>query len=283
MKFQHILWLLITIAIVPVGVNLILLCPTPLSIPVLGQPVEWISFWGNYASNIVYIVVTIYVLISTQKQTKIQMVTQIKSVQLQTRLENLRNQLIGNYKMFDLQSLSIAANYLRYGNYKDTVEILLKMNSNMEMQSNASCLYFSLENPSDEEVIYNDCIQEIMIPYGCLVNDLIFVLPIIEAEMREVPMSPQEIVDYTKQQYDYLMSNLVYDLKTRQYYEEGNSVLSKILNLEVNDDFSIVFNDILNKRLLDSVSIHSKKYKLIACTEQLLKSEERKMSKLLEG
>ena len=96
MKFQHILWLLITIAIVPVGVNLILLCPTPLSIPVLGQPVEWISFWGNYASNIVYIVVTIYVLISTQKQTKIQMVTQIKSVQLQTRLENLRNQLIGN-------------------------------------------------------------------------------------------------------------------------------------------------------------------------------------------
>ena len=69
MKFQHILWLLITIAIVPVGVNLILLCPTPLSIPVLGQPVEWISFWGNYASNIVYIVVTIYVLISTQKQT----------------------------------------------------------------------------------------------------------------------------------------------------------------------------------------------------------------------
>ena len=153
----------------------------------------------------------------------------------------------------------------------------------MEMQSNASCLYFSLENPSDEEVIYNDCIQEIMIPYGCLVNDLIFVLPIIEAEMREVPMSPQEIVDYTKQQYDYLMANLVYDLKTRQYYEEGNSVLSKILNLEVNDDFSIVFNDILNKRLLDSVSIHSKKYKLIACTEQLLKSEERKMSKLLEG
>ena len=70
----------------------------------------------------------------------------------------------------------------------------------MEMQSNASCLYFSLENPSDEEVIYNDCIQEIMIPYGCLVNDLIFVLPIIEAEMREVPMSPQEIVDYKKQQ-----------------------------------------------------------------------------------
>ena len=31
--------------------------------------------------------------------------------------------------MFDLQSLSIAANYLRYGNYKDAVEILLKMNS----------------------------------------------------------------------------------------------------------------------------------------------------------
>ena len=73
-----------------------------------------------------------------------------------------------------------------------------------------------------------------MIPYGCLVNDLIFVLPIIEAEMREVPMSPQEIVDYTKQQYDYLMSNLVYDLKTQgNTMEEGNSVLSKILNLEV--------------------------------------------------
>ena len=49
MKFQHILWLLITIAIVPVGVNLILLCPTPLSIPVLGQPVEW--QYCLYSSN----------------------------------------------------------------------------------------------------------------------------------------------------------------------------------------------------------------------------------------
>mgnify|MGYP003293262511 CR=1 FL=1 len=46
-------WILILIIILPTMVNLILVTPTPCSLTIAGNNVDWLSFWGCYLGAII--------------------------------------------------------------------------------------------------------------------------------------------------------------------------------------------------------------------------------------
>ena len=103
----------------------------------------------------------------------------IKYTQQQTWLESLRKQLIDNYRILDIQSFVIAVNEMQRGAYDKARSILLAINQNIEFQSQGSSLYFIIENPSEEEEAYKNCMSLFLAEYGTLIADLLFSLLLI--------------------------------------------------------------------------------------------------------
>lgn len=134
------------IVVTPVLINIILCCnnPLPWNIPIAGKIGDWVGFWGNYAGAIIGGLIALYVLRYTIKENAKIRESQVKTIkytQQQTWLENLRKQLIDNYKMFDMQSFSIATNAIGKGAYDDAVSILMSLNRNIEFQAHSSSLF----------------------------------------------------------------------------------------------------------------------------------------------
>lgn len=287
MKTKHcIIAILIAIVVCPIFINIIICCrnPLPWNVPIAGTSENWVGFWGSYAGAIVGGLITLYVLYHTIKENaKIRdsQVKTIKYTQQQTWLENLRKQLIDNYKMFDMQSFALATNAMRRGAYDNAVSILMSLNRNIEFQSHSSSLYFIVENPAPEEVEYDHCVTRIMIEYGTLINDLIFICPIIAAKTSDNPMSQKEIIETAEYYYGLLLDSIRFSPDMYNYFKV-NSALSKIVLLNDNEQFVQDFDDIVNNLLILSMKIHSRKYELIACTENVLRYEENRINQILK-
>ena len=160
MKIKHYILILLAIVATPIIVNFILYSNNPISnwLPTVGLPSEWIGFWGNVAGNILGGLIVLIVLHYTLKENTVLRETQIKTIkytQQQTWLDNLRQQLIGNYNMLDMQSLSIALYKLQNREYEEAQMSLLSLNRNIEFQTNSSSLYFLHDELSQEEQEYN--------------------------------------------------------------------------------------------------------------------------------
>lgn len=274
------------IVIVPIFINIILCCgnPLPWNIPIAGTSGDWVGFWGNYAGAIIGGLIALYVLYHTiTENAKIResQVKTIKYTQQQTWLENLRKQLIDNYKMFDMQSFSIATNAIHTGTYNEAISILMSLNRNIEFQSHSSSLYFIVENPAPEEAEYIDCVTRIMTEYGTLINDLIFICPIIASQASNKPMSQKAIIETAEQDYEVLLNSIRFTPNLYNYCKT-HSALSKIVLLEDNEQFEQNFNDIITNTLISSIQIHNRKYELIRCTENVLRYEDRRIQQILE-
>lgn len=184
MKEQHYFYILLAVIASPIIVNLILYSRNPISewLPTVGSLTEWIGFWGNVAGNILSGIIVLIVLHYTLKENAVLREAQIKTIkytQQQTWLDNLRQQVIGNYNMLDMQSLSIALYKLQQSEYEEAQMSLLTLNRNIEFQANSSSLYFLRNELSQEEQEYNDCLKRMMIEFGCLINDSIFFTSIL--------------------------------------------------------------------------------------------------------
>lgn len=209
----------------------------------------------------------------------------IKYTQQQTWLDNLRQQVIGNYNMLDMQSLSITLYKLQQGEYEDAQISLLSLNRNVEFQANSSSLYFLNENLSRAEQEYIDCLKRIMTEFGCVVNDSIFftsILPYLSTKPNMPVMTNEEIVELAKSSYNAVIESARLDAETQNYYSE-NSMIYRIIDLDPRDaEFSSKFNDLLLKHYKKFVVVHARKYELIACTENVLRYEERRINQILE-
>lgn len=274
------------IVIVPIFINIILCCgnPLPWNIPIAGTSGDWVGFWGNYAGAIIGGLIALYVLYHTITENAKIRESQIKTIkytQQQTWLENLRKQLIDNYNMFDMQSFSVAVNAIHTGAYNEAISILMSLNRNIEFQAHSSSLYFIVENPAPKEAEYIDCVIRIMTEYGTLINDLIFICPIIASRASGNPMSQKAIMETAEQAYEVLLDSMRFTPNFYNYYKT-HSALSKIVLLEDNEQFEQNFNDIINNTLISSIQIHNRKYELIACTENVLRYEERRINQILE-
>ncbi len=277
---------IVAIIIAPVLINIILCCnnPFPCNIPIAGKIGDWVGFCGNYAGAIIGGLIALYVLRYTIKENARIRDVQVKTIkytQQQTWLENLRKQLIENYKMFDMQSFSYVVNAMRRAEYGKAVSILTSLNQNTEFQAHSSSLYFIVENPAAEETEYNNCIMRIMAEYGTLINDLIFICSILGYEKLGNPMSQKEIIETAKQSYEILLNSTRF-VSYFYDYSKTHSALSKIVLLDDNEQFAQNFDNIVNNLLISGLQIYSRKYELIAFTENVLRYEERRINKILE-
>lgn len=271
MKKQHYFYILFAVIVSPIIVNLILYSSNPISewLPTVGSPTEWIGFWGNVVGNILGGIIVLIVLHYTLKENAVLREAQIKTIkytQQQTWLDNLRQQVIGNYNMLDMQSLSIALYKLQQGEYEDAQISLLSLNRNVEFQANSSSLYFLNENLSRAEQEYIDCLKRIMREFGCVVNDSIFftsILPYLSTKPNMPVMTNEEIVELAKSSYNAVIESARLDAKTQNYYSE-NSMIYRIIDLDPRDaEFSSKFNDLLLKHYKKFVVVHARKYELI--------------------
>ena len=290
MKKRNYLIILPVIIVLPIIVNCILHINNPISewLPTVGIPNEWIGLWGSYIGAIISGLIALYVLYHTITENAKIRETQVKTIkytQQQTWLDNLRQQVIGDYNMLDMQGLSIALYKLQQGEYGMAQISLLSLNRNIEFQANSSSLYFLGNELSQEEQEYNDCLKRIMIEFGCLVNDSIFftsVLPRLSAKPNMPVMTNEDIIAFAKYTYNTVVESTTLDTDAQNYYSE-NSVLHKIIDLDPKDaDFSSKFYNLLLKHYNKLGIVHARKRELITCTENVLRYEERRINKILE-
>ena len=292
MKTKHYIIILFAIIAAPVIVNLILYSNNPISdwLPTVGQPNEWIGFWGNVAGNILGGIIVLIVLHYTLKENAVIREYQIKTIkytQQQIWLDNLRQQVIGTINMLDMQKLSIALYKLQQGKYEEAQISLLTLNRNIEFQTNSSSLYFLRNELSQEEQEYNSCLKRILIEFGCLINDSIFFTSILpdltkKPEPNVFGMPNDTVILYAKNSYDAITSSTLFDTETQDYYSK-NSILSKVMTLNPRDtEFLSKFYELLVEHYQKFGIIHARKYELIACTEKVLRYEERRINQILE-
>lgn len=291
MKKRHYFFILLAIIIiVPIIVNCILYINNPISewLPTVGCPNEWIGFWGNIAGNILGGIIVLIVLHYTLKENAVLRETQIKTIkytQQQTWLDNLRQQVISNYNMLDMQSLSTALYKLQKGEFEESRMSLMTLNRNIEFKANSSSLYFLRNKLSQEEQEYNDCLKQIMIEFGCLVNDSIFftsILPYLSTKPNMPVMTNDDIVTLAKSSYNAVVESARFDTETQNYYSE-NSIMRRMIDLDPKDaEFSSKFNDLFLEHYKKFGIVHARKHELIMCTEKVLRYEERRINKILE-
>lgn len=290
MKFKHYIYILFAIIASPILVNAILYANNPISdwLPTVGNPNEWIGFWGNVAGNILGGIIVLIIMYYTLKDNAVLRETQIKTIkyaQQQTWLDNFRRQVIGNYNMLDMQSLSIALYKLQKGEYEEAQVSLLSLNRNVEFQANSSSLYFLNDNLSWTEQEYIDCLKRIMTEFGCLVNDSIFftsILPYLSTKPNMPVMTNDDIITLAESLYNAVVESARFDAETQNYYSE-NSIMHRIMGLDPKDvEFSSKFNDLLVVHCKKFGIVYAQKYELIRCTENVLRYEERRINQILE-
>lgn len=292
MKTKHYIIIFFAIIAAPVIVNLILYSNNPISdwLPTVGLPSEWIGFWGNVVGNILGGIIVLIVLHYTLNENAVLREYQIKTIkytQQRTWFDNLRQQVIGNYNMLDMQNLSIALYKLQQGKYEEAQISLLTLNRNIEFQTNSSSLYFLRNELSQEEQEYTSCLKRILIEFGCLINDSIFFTSILpdltkkpEPNVSGIPNDT--IILYAKSLYDAITSSAILDTETQDYYSQ-NSILSKIMTINPRDtEFLSKLYKLLGEHYQKFGIIHARKYELIACTENVLRYEERRINQILE-
>ncbi len=281
---------IVAIVIAPMLINVILCCtnPLPWNIPIAGNAGDWVGFWGNYIGTIISALIALYVLYHTITENAKIRETQVKTIkytQQQTWLDNLRQQVISNYNMLDMQSMSTALYKLQKGEFEEAQTALMTLNRNIEFQANSSSLYFLRDELSREEQEYNDCLKRIMIEYGCLVNDSIFftsILPYLSTKPNRPVMTNDDIVALAKSSYNTAVESAKLDTETQNYYSE-NSIMRRMIDLDPKDaEFSSKFNDLFFEHYKKFGNVHARKHELITCTEKVLRYEERRINKILE-
>ena len=286
MKFKPKHYLLLSlIFLAPVLVNYIVLTELCFDYNIAGGPKDWISFYGSFAGSVISGLITLFVLTSTLKSNKDQNDSQrdiqiktIKYTQQQAWLENLRKQLINNYMICDMQSFSIAITSIKAGLYAEANTLLLSLIRNIEFQGNASSFYFLHDNPSVEENAYNECLNDILIPYGCLINDIIFIIELMKIKDR---ITPDEIIEYSKKELAFMSLNTKLRKQLSEYYINGHSIMSKIASLDNKKEFYPNIDRLIDETLNLSTKIHQKKHDLITCTEKLLRHENEKINRII--
>lgn len=290
MKLKHYIFILLAIIASPIVVDVILYTNNPISnlLPTVGDPNEWIGFWGNVVGNILGGIIVLIVLHYTLKENAASRETQVKTIkytQQQSWLDNLRQQVIGNYNMLDMQGLSTALYKLQQGKYEEAQMSLLSLNRNIEFQANSSSLYFLQNNLSSEEREYNNCLKGIMVEFGCLVNDSIFftsILPYMEQKPNMPIMTNEAVIALAKDSYQLIISSTMFDVDTQKYYSE-NSILTKVMQLAPSDmEFRSKFNDLFLEHYQRFGIVHARKHDLIRCTENVLRYEDRRIQQILE-
>ena len=103
MKARKLIWIgtAIALLVVPPVLNWILRSPAPFDTPVVGQPTDWLTFWGAYLGGILASIISFIVLYSTTKQNHGSLMIQIK----EKSIREIENKITSCIEQFDFPQL----------------------------------------------------------------------------------------------------------------------------------------------------------------------------------
>ena len=71
MKKETFLFIILGILIIQIIINYVLLIPIPFNLPIIGNNVDWLSFWGTYLGGIIGAFVSFTILYLTLLHNKL--------------------------------------------------------------------------------------------------------------------------------------------------------------------------------------------------------------------
>ena len=206
-------------------------------------------------------------------------------VQEQANIEKLRNMLDENYRTIDFQRFAIAVNYMKLGNYEYANQLLMFINRDVEMCGSKSDLYLPVyrTNEADEEKEYRELFKKVMIRYGALVNDFIFVNSLL-IFLRETTSLINTIHEFTRNSFETMKKHVALDPLVAEEYNSEDNIYQDILNLKAKSSFPEIIqdiNDVVAQRLNKVILAHVNKGALQNATQNLLAYREEQAKKIL--
>lgn len=206
-------------------------------------------------------------------------------VQEQANIEKLRNMLDENYRTIDFQRFAIAVNYMQLGNFEYANQLLMFINRDVEMCGSKSDLYLPVyrTNEADEEKEYRELFKKVMIKYGALVNDFIFVNSLL-IFLRETTPLINTIHEFTRNSFETMKKHVALDPLVAEEYNSEDNIYQDILNLKAKSSFPQIIkdiNDVVVQRLNKVISAHVNKGALLNATQNLLAYREEQAKRIL--
>lgn len=297
-------WITVILAI-PIVVWILTLIPMPyFPKGCIVNETHWVGFFGGYAGSCIAIIMTLHVMRSTlrqnqqyhintvnaneelnRKQQQLQ-INIIRYTQEQCSIEKLRDILDENYKLIDFQKFTVAYNYIMYGNLSYANQLLLTIIRDVEMAGAKTDLYLSplKANQSIEEKEYREYFNNMMIDYGILINDFIFIISLLAKKQNGELQSLGQIEQFTRHAYDMLKNNTTMNEGVREAYNKGDNIFEKILHLlfeQETKDIWLEMDALISERLNDGNLIHRRKAEFAAKTQALLLYKQTEIENIL--
>lgn len=206
-------------------------------------------------------------------------------VQEQANIDKLRNMLDENFRTIDFQRFVIAVNYIQLGNFEYANQLLMFINRDIEMCGSKSDLYLPVyrTNEADEEKEYRELFKKVMIKYGALVNDFIFVNSLLIFLRSTTPLI-DTIHEFTRHSFETMKKHVALDPLVAEEYNNEDNIYQDILNLKAKSSYSEIIkeiNDVAVKRLNKIISAHVNKGALLNATQNLLAYREEQAKRML--
>lgn len=267
-------WGLVLLALSPIIVNIILGIPAICTVN--GDTNAWLGFYGSFAGAII----PMFILYRTRQWNKENndetRNMQHKVLQYQAKkvwFEEFKKQLDVNYRLLDLQEITIVVNNIVLENYQIANSHLMQLNKNIEMQSHSFDLCLGkIEVYNTTEQKYVDCYNALLKEYGILVNDMILI-----CNIGNVIQHGGDYQKYVRKSYNFLNN-----IHKKDNIVEISPFLENISKMVCDKNSISEITDACKNRMADTVNVQKRKKELIDATKNLLSAKELEIENILK-
>lgn len=267
-------WLILALLVIsPPFINYVILGISARA-TVNGSLDGWLGYYGTLVGSLITMFVLYRTRIWNKEDNENTRKTQEKILQYQAKqmwLEGLRKQLDSNYRILDFHETRIIANNIIVGNNYSTLNNLLALNKNIDMQGYNFDLYLSGDDLSQFAINYIENYKSLLTKYGDYVNDLILICR-IKIEQNQ----GGDIKKYVNDSYNHIK---------RLKSDDSDIMLTnfhKTLVEKLNSDCLLNELEMLCvSRIQDDIELYTEKKKIHTTTNLLLKSEEKSLENIL--
>lgn len=265
-------WGLVLLALSPIIVNIILGIPAIYTVN--GDVNGWLGFYGSFVGAII----PMFILYRTRQWNKEDndetRNMQHKVLQYQAKrvwFEEFKKQLDDNYRLLDLQEITIVINNIVFENYSIALTNLMQLNKNIEMQAHCFDLCLGEVHHTAEQK-YVDCYNALLKEYGTFVNDIILI-----CNIANVIQHGGDYQKYVRESY-----NLLNNIHKEDNIVEVSPFLEKIDKMVFDEKSINEIIDACKNRMADTVNLQKRKKVLIDATRILLSAKEQEIEDILK-
>lgn len=167
-------WIILLLIILPISINFIVLLPSPInSVWVAGEPMEWISIWITYIGAIASFAM-IFITALTLSENRKQFAEQKKQYELE-KLDEVSKKLFNFQTSINMLEVVDLINILMKHQYDGVSKAAKLLIRDIDEKSFAIDLMLPRNAVSTEHSTFNKVHNEIMIEYGSIIQDIIWI------------------------------------------------------------------------------------------------------------